>query len=289
MKDWKSIPSTIKNQNTLFRSNRNGCFIALFALAAIVVSPSLTAAPAANEIIQRCDLETPLGKDQRSEMTVILRDPEGNEKKRVYHRYWIDNKGKRDVLDKMVLFTEFPLDAKGTAFMRWNYMPNLHKNAEQWLYLPSLKTIRRVSVRDPGDSFLGSEMTYYDIDIHLPEDNRNRLLREETRDGKKYYVIETIPGGDNPLYSKEIAWYLTADDWSDCNKTRIEYYDGHGALQKVQKMSWQKVDGAWVWDQAIVDNQQSGHTSIFRIRDVEINVGLKQRLFTERTMKRGIR
>jgi len=175
--------------------------------SSLVFSVQAVAAPSAEEIIQRCDIETPLGHDQRSRMTVILRDPEGNEKRRVYRRYWIDNEGKEDILDKMVLFTEFPLDAKGTAFMRWNYLPQLHRSAEQWLYLPSLKTIRRVSVRDPGDSFLGSEMTYYDIDTHLPQDDKHRVLREEQADGKTYYVVETIPSGENPLYSKKVSWF----------------------------------------------------------------------------------
>jgi len=279
------IPNPLSPNHVLRRlATAVAAIVALF-----VFNGQAVAAPSAGEIIQRCDIETPLGKDQRSRMTVILRDAEGNEKRRVYRRYWIDNKDKDDILDKMVLFTEFPLDAKGTAFMRWNYLPKLHRSAEQWLYLPSLKTIRRVSVRDPGDSFLGSEMTYYDIDTHLPEDDKHSLLREEQADGKTYYVIETVPSGKNPLYSKEVSWYQAAPDWKNCNKTRIEYYDTHGALLKVQKMSWQQVDGAWVWDRATIDNLQSGHTSIFEIRDVEIDVDLSRRLFTERTMKRGVR
>ncbi len=259
--------------------------LSFLATSAPVVAGDIDAAT----IIRRCDLETPLGKDQRSRMIVTLRDAEGNEKQRVYRRYWKAAGGKKGILDKMVLFTEKPLDARGTAFMRWNYLPELHKNAEQWLYLPALKTIRRVSVRDPGDSFLGSDMSYFDIDVHLPEDDKHRILKQEEKDGHTVYVIETVPDKSPHLYSKMIAWYETGDQWSDCNKTRIEYYDGSGALLKVQKMSWQKVDGAWVWDEARVENLQTGHSSSFRIRDVEIDVGLKDRLFTERTLKRGVR
>ncbi len=262
---------------------------AVVFVLALGPAPLLAESLDANTIIQRCDLETPLGKDQRSRMIVTLRDAEGNEKQRVYRRYWKDAGGKNGILDKMVLFTEKPLDARGTGFMRWNYLPELHKNAEQWLYLPALKTIRRVSVRDPGDSFLGSDMTYFDIDIHLPEDDKHRILRQEEKNGRPVYVIETIPDRSPHLYSKMISWYETGDSWSDCNKTRIEYYDASGALLKVQKMSWQKVDGAWVWDEARVENLQTGHSSSFQIRDVEIDVGLRDRLFTERTLKRGVR
>ena len=264
------------------------------ATAVLLISTLSGVAAAAAEveaetIIQRCDLDTPLGKDQRSRMIVALRDADGNEKTRVYRRYWKAANGKKGILDKMVLFTEKPLDAKGTGFMRWNYLPKLHKNAEQWLYLPGLKTIRRVSVRDPGDSFLGSDMTYFDIDLHLPEDDKQRIIKEEEKDGRKIYVIETIPDKSPKLYSKIVSWYQTGESWSDCNKTRIEYFDGSGALLKVQKMNWQQVDGAWIWDEAKVENLQTGHSSSFKIRDVEINVGLRDRLFTERTLKRGVR
>ena len=44
--------------------------------------------PSGEEIVQRCDLDTNAGKDQRSQMTVLLRDAAGNEKKNIYRRYW---------------------------------------------------------------------------------------------------------------------------------------------------------------------------------------------------------
>ena len=263
-----------------------GLFMSLAAgLPAVVLAAQVTGA----EIVQRCDLDTYAGEDQRTRLTVILRDAEGNEKKNVYRRYWKNYGGKGKIVDKMILFTEFPPDAKGTGFMRWSYVPEAGKNAEQWLYLPSLNSIRRVSVRDPGDSFLGSDLTYQDISLRRVDQDEHRLLREETKNGKSFFVVESIPKEKDPLYSKVISWYEHAPDWADCNKSRIEYYDAGGALLKVQKLKWQKVNGAWVWDEVTVDNIKTGHSSIFRVSDVEVNVGLKDRLFTERTLRRGIR
>ena len=262
----------------------------VFAALTLIMSPvsqaeELTGA----EIVQRCDKEANAGHDQRTILTVILRDSAGNEKKNVYRRYWKDYEGRKKIADKMVLFTQFPPDAKGTGFMRWGYIPGEGKNAEQWLYLPSLASTRRVSVRDPGDSFLGSDLTYQDISPRLLSQDNHQLLREETRDGQAYYVVESLPKESNPLYSKVIAWYEKTANWADCNKRRVEYYDPRGQLQKVQSLTWQKVDNAWVWDRVLVDNQEIGHSSIFQVTDVSINVGLKDSVFTERTLKRGIR
>jgi len=241
------------------------------------------------EVVQRCDMEKNPGKDQRTLLTVILRDAAGSEKKNIYRRYWKDFGGKQKFSDKMVLFTQYPPDAEGTGFMRWSYVPGVGKNAEQFLYLPSLKSMRRVSVRDPGDSFLGSDLTYQDISPRLLEQDEHRLLREEKRDGEVYYVVESLPRENQPLYGKIISWYQKAPEWADCNKRRIEHFDGRGNKIKIQTLSWQKVDDAWAWDEVFVENLKVGHSSIFRVNDVKINLGLKDKMFSERILKRGIK
>lgn len=259
-------------------------------LLTVMLAPVQTAAqPSGAEIVKQCDIDTNPGKDQRSTLTVILRDASGNEKKNVYKRYWKDAEGKDQVFDKMMLFTQFPPDAEGTGFMRWGYLPEAGKNADQWLFLPSLNTIRRVSVRDPGDSFLGSDLTYEDISFRAADQDEHELLREETEAGDTYYVVESRPKEADPLYGKRIAWYQKSADPADCNKSRIEYYDTRGALLKTQTLTWQQVDDAWVWDTVEVNNVRTGHASVFRVTDVEVNVGLRDRLFSERTLRRGVR
>ncbi len=243
----------------------------------------------AEMVVQRCDLDTYAGDDNRSKLTVILRDVAGNEKKNVYRRFWKNFVGKGDVFDKMVLFTEYPLDAKGTGFMRWAYLPETGKNVDQWLYLPSLKKIRRVSVRDPADRFLGSDLSYWDISLRLASQDKHRLVEEQSIDGGTRYIIESVPMERKPLYSKIIAVYEKASDWGDCNKTSMEYYDPNGSLLKVQTLSWQNVSGAWLWDEVVVSNRKTGHSSTFQVSDISINVGLKDRMFTERALQKGIR
>ena len=263
--------------------------LCLPSIALQIVAPAQAAEPAPTDIVQRCDLDTYAGDDNRSRLTVILRDAAGNTKKNVYRRYWKFYGTDQKIMDKMILFTEFPPDAKGTAFMRWSYRPGMGKNADQWLYLPSLNTVRRVSVRDPGDSFLGSDLTYQDISLRLVEQDEHRLLRVEEKNGNRFYVVESTPKEDKPLYGKVVSWYQAAPRWEDCNKVRVEYYERNGALLKTQTLRWQKVDGAWLWDEVVVENVKTGHSSVFRVSDVEVNVGLKDRLFTVRTLKRGIR
>lgn len=239
------------------------------------------------EIIKHCEYKNP-GEDQRSLLSITLIDKDGNERENVYRRLWKNYHGSDGVLDKMVLFTEFPPDAKGTGFMRWGYQSSLNKLADQWLYLPHLRKVRRVSVRDPGDSFLGSDLTYGDIEDRDITDDEYRLLRHDEREGGELYAVEIKPKEENSIYSKKISWYAKRSGWDDCIRVKTDYYDRQGNLLKKQILTWQKVDDAWIWDRVTVENVQTNHKSIFTVTDVKVNLGLDDDMFTERALKKGL-
>ena len=258
-------------------------------LAGMAVATSLSAAPVADiptgkEVFERCNYKYP-GEDQRSTLTITLREKDGSERKNVYHRLWKDYKGADGVVDKMVLYTEFPPDAEGAAFMRWAYTESSDKNADQWIYLPVLKKIRRVAIRDPGDSFLGSDLTYADISRRDINADTHKLTQVLQRGDKKYFAVESTPVDQKGwLYSKTISWFEKGQDWNGCVKRQVDYYDKKGLPLKQELIKWQQVGSAWVWSQVLVKNLQTGHSSLFRITDVKINVGLQDDAFTERAL-----
>ena len=53
-----------------------------------------------------------------------------------------------------------PRDVKGTAFLI-----HAHKQEadDQWLYLPALKRVKRISSSNRSGSFMGSEFSYEDL------------------------------------------------------------------------------------------------------------------------------
>ncbi|ALP52144.1 hypothetical protein Tel_02730 [Candidatus Tenderia electrophaga] len=263
------------------------------ALFLFIVSVSTLLFPAAyaeqdvREIIRHCEYKNP-GEDQRSLLTITLIDKDDNERENIYRRLWKNYHGQEGVLDKMVLFTEFPPDAKGTGFMRWGYKSSLDKMADQWLYLPHLRKVRRVSVRDPGDSFLGSDLTYGDIEDRDISDDEYKLLRHDEQDGGDIYTVEIRPKEQNSIYSKKISWYAKRSSWDDCVRVKTDYYDRQGNLLKKQRLTWQKVDDAWIWDRVTVENVQTNHKSIFTVTDVKVNIGLDDDIFTERALRKGL-
>jgi len=283
----------------MLRSGRGPLLAAALGLAAMGAGGGWGASPAVaaaqerlgpREIVRRCDFKY-AGEDQRSELTIILRDKDGNEKKNVYRRLWKDYKGRDGVAEKMLLVTTYPPDARGTGFMRWAYTAETDKSADQWIYLPVLKKIRRVSIRDPGDSFLGSDLTYYDISAHDIDEFDYRLVGARRKGALQVLIVEARPKDRRKaLYSRIVSWYgLVRGDWRNCSKFRVDYYDRKGEPLKQQLIKWQRVNGAWIWDEVAVRNVQTAHSSVFRMREVEVNVGLKDELFTERTLRLGLR
>ena len=102
------------------------------------------------------------------------------------------------------------------------------KDNDQWLYLPALRKTRRISAAHRGDYFLGTDMTYEDINPGNKlsvEDYDYKYLKSEMVDGHQSYVIEGIPVDDKT--AKELG-YSKAQAWVDIENAMIrkaEYWD----------------------------------------------------------------
>lgn len=265
---------------------KTGVILAVALSAGMVpaISAAQEASITARDVVERCDARYP-GEDQHTRLKIMLRDRDGNDKTHIYQRYWKDYKGKDGITEKMVLFTEFPPDAQGAGFMRWAYTG---KNAEQWIYLPALKKTRRVSVRDPGDSFLGSDLTYADISPRGLDDDDHTVVSTEQRDGQALVAIKSVPRpGTLALYSHVVSWYVISQDWNDCHKQQIDYYDPKGELLKQQAIKWQRIGDAWLWSEVTVHNVQTNHRSIFDVSDAKVNTQIADSMFSERNLTRG--
>src|SRR5688572_19918725 len=62
--------------------------------------------------------------------------------------------------NKSITFLLSPPDVKGVGFLAWTY-PD--KDDDQWLYLPELKRVRRITANTRRQSFQGSDFSYQDL------------------------------------------------------------------------------------------------------------------------------
>jgi len=82
----------------------------------------------------------------------------------------------------------------GVSFMTWNYAGNDERLSDQWIYLPSLRKVRHMSVRDPEDTFFGGEINHVDIKVRKISNDRHRLIKSSLLpNGKTGFIVESIP------------------------------------------------------------------------------------------------
>jgi len=220
------------------------------------------------------------GEDATSDLTMTLRNSRGNERVREIKQFSKDF-GKEE---KSIMFFISPADVRNTSFMNWSYDEE-GRDDDQWIYLPALKKVKRISSDSKNDYFMGSDFTYDDLGDRHPSEDTHKLLREEIINGEVCYVIESLPKEKGYMYSRTVTWIIK-DKWIGLKK---EFYDEDGDhLKTLSVEKYDKIDGYWIILQSVMHNVQKKHKTIMNLKNVEINIGIDEGKFTERIMKRGI-
>ena len=247
----------------------------LLSSVATMAQEKLTALQIIEKVYNR-----PVGDDMTSDLTMTLINSSGNERVREIKQF------SRDFgeVEKKIMFFVKPADVKNTSFMNWSYDEE-GRDDDQWIYLPALKKVKRISSDSKGDYFMGSDFTYDDLGDRKPSDDTHKILREETIDGKDCYVIESTPKDEDYMYSKTITWIIK-DEWVGLKK---EFYDEDEELLKILKVNETKnIKGFIIITNTEMENIQKDHKTIMKLKNVKINTGIPKSKFTERMMTRGI-
>lgn len=220
------------------------------------------------------------GNDATSDLTMTLINSRGSERVREIKQFSKDY-GKEE---KSIMFFLSPADVRNTSFMNWSY-DEAGRDDDQWIYLPALKKVKRISSDSKSDYFMGSDFTYDDLGDRHPSEDTHKLLREEKLNGEECYVVESIPKEKGYMYSKTVTWVIK-DKWIGMKK---EFYDQDGDhLKTLSVEKYDKIDGYWVILHSEMHNVQKDHRTIMNLKNVEINIGIDDGMFTERMMKRGL-
>jgi hypothetical protein len=225
------------------------------------------------------------GDDEIAEMEMILINKRDRQRVRKVVTYRKDE-GEDN---KSVMFFLEPADVKGTGFLSWNY-DDESKDDDQWLYLPALKKVRRISSSGKADYFMGTDFTYSDMGDREVDDYTYTHLGTEEIDGVECYHLERLPKNDDVIdetgYSRSEIW-VRPDIWM---MTKAVFYDTKGELLKELTVSdFEEVDGIWIAKTMYMNNIQKSHQTWLKFSSNQFNTGLDEELFSQRQLKRGIR
>jgi len=122
------------------------------------------------QIMQRA-YDVYAGKDIFSRLSFTLKDRNDTEKKLGLLMAYKSYEGENGFHSKIIMFNQFPPDKKDISFLAWIYAPEQHKKDDMWLYLPELRTVRKLTHqhnankhkhhdKDNDDEFSLSELNY---------------------------------------------------------------------------------------------------------------------------------
>lgn len=219
------------------------------------------------------------GDDQTSNLTMTLINKQGDQRVRKIKQFMKDF----GEIEKSIMFFLSPADVKNTSFMNWTY--DSDQSDDQWIYLPALKRVKRISSDSKSDYFMGSDFTYDDLGDRKLEADAYKLLREETIDGKECYVVESISKDEDYMYSKTITWIIK-DSFIGFKK---EFYDEDDDLLKILSIKEiTDVSGFAIITNSEMHNVQNNHKTSMILDNVKINTNISSGKFSERMMTRGM-
>lgn len=242
-----------------------------------VISPAQCAGMSAYDIMKKSNDLLDQAKDSQTTMLMTLVNDKGQKRERSLSAY-VKKSGKGS--SKSILFFNSPADVKGTSFLVWS---EEGKDDKQWLYLPALQRVRQISPGGRGESFMGTEFTFYDMGSHDIDEFAYTLLKEEAVDGEACFVIQVLPKKPE-FYSKAVVWVRKGN----FIPLKADFYNMKGEYEKQGRFTAVKnIQGINTPTHVEMRNVKNNRTTVLELGSVLYDKGLKDDIFTERYMKRG--
>jgi len=217
--------------------------------------------------------------DSQTELEMILRNEHGETSVRQMRLKSIEvaNDG-----DKSLTVFDSPRDVKGTAFLSFSH---LEGNDDQWLYLPALKRVKRISSRNKSGSFMGSEFSFEDLTSFEVDKYNYNYLNDETFDSEDCWVIEQFPLDKYSGYKRRVVWI----DKSEYRIRKTDFYDRKNTLLKTLTFSDFQLylEKHWRAQKMDMINHQSGKSTILNYTTFKIKQGLDDKDFNKNALKRA--
>ena len=134
--------------------------------------------------------------------------PDFTTQKTISEMILIDQKGKEEVRE-MVMFSQEGEDGKRSTLVRFLSpksvkgvtLLNIDDGEKIYLYMPAYNKPRRIAGSSKGEEFMGTGLSYEDMNMNYEDKDYEKKLLEET---ESVYIIEVIPSGEDVSYKKII-------------------------------------------------------------------------------------
>lgn len=252
-------------------------FFLLFCSALASVQGANSLSNAKGMVLAQQMYDRPAGDDVSSRVIMLLLDKDKKKRQRVLYSYAKDKgAAERWTLMRFVK----PTDIEGTGLLTLDHPGD---NSEQWIYLPALDRVRRISSSRKGGRFVGSDFFYEDLrDREVEMDYHRHAGKGKVGKIPCEILVSTPKESDNSIYSKRISWVHR----KSLVPLRIDFYKKgkKKPIKRLRARKLKKKDGFWTVMDSTMYDLKSGHRTRLVTKRIKYDQGLPDSLFTQRAL-----
>ncbi len=261
------IGETKMNKTKTKASLSTAIILTMILTPALLMAQDTELANKGHEISARSDRTDRGFIDSEVDVTMILRNKAGQESSRSMSFVTLEV-ADESVGDKSLVVFNTPKDVEGTALL--SHAKILDPD-NQWLYLPALKRVKRISSKNKSGPFVGSEFAFEDFTSTELNKYSYVWLREEPCGDMTCDVIERKPKYEHSGYTKQIAWI----DQTDFQLRKVDFYDRRDSLFKTLRLQeYKNYGGIWRAQKLNMSNHKNGKVTELIYSDYKFKVGL---------------
>ena len=214
---------------------------------------------------------------------MILRDRSGRESRRSFSFMTLE-RPEPEVGDMSIMVFRDPPDTRGIGLLTHANIEPM--NDDQWLYLPAVARVKRVSSGNRSGRFVASEFSYEDIGGQEVDDFGRVWIRDEpcpTDAALDCFVLEDYPKNAKSGYSKRVSWI----DQGEYRTQFVEFFNRRGDLEKNLTLTGyaQYLDRYWRPSSMNMVNVQTGKSTELIWSNYEFQTGITENDFTTQRLR----
>jgi hypothetical protein len=197
--------------------------------------------------------------------------------------FW--RRGEDDAHSKTLVRVEAPPELRGSSYLLIEKPGTL----DIFVYLPEYQKVRRITAHALAGSLFGTDFSYEDMMRlrHVFEQQHGARLPDEAVGARAAYVLELRPAPETgSSYERVRAWV----DRASCVPLRMEFVAKGGALAKelvTDAATLAQRGELWLASGFLLRDLHEQTETTLRLGDIEMDVDLPDRLFSERALAQG--
>ena len=216
--------------------------------------------------------------DVTVEGEMVLKNKAGNESVRKFQSTILEAASASEGDRSIITFSQ-PRDVRGTALLTHSKIEP--EDDSQWIFLPAVKRVKRISSSNRTGKFVSSEFSYEDLGSEEVADNDHIWIEDAAcahEPSLTCAAVESRPKNKKSGYSRRVSFI----DLDEYRVHQIDFYNRRGDLEKTLNFEeYRQYEGQfWRAHVMIMKNHQTGKSTRLSWGEYSFRQGLTDRDFT---------